>query len=41
MLSRILTTMSTRKCHGCDDKDFHTHHFTWIGRHRYIHTKNG
>lgn len=36
MLSRILTKMTTRKCRGCDDKGFHTHHLTWFGKHRYI-----
>lgn len=35
MLNRILSALSTRKCHGCNDPSFHTAHLTAIGRRRY------
>ena len=38
MFHRILTRLSTRRCHGCDDPSFHTAHLTAIGRRRYTGT---
>lgn len=35
MLHRLLVKLSTRKCRGCKDTSFHSHHLTWIGRRRY------
>lgn len=32
---RLLIALSTRRCRGCSDPSFHTHHLTWIGRRRY------
>lgn len=31
----ILARLSTRRCHGCTDPSFHTHHLTWLGRRRF------
>lgn len=35
MITRILTALSTRRCHGCADASPHSHHLTWLGRRRY------
>lgn len=26
----LVDRLMTRKCRGCDDADFHTHHLTWF-----------
>lgn len=34
-MRRLLIKMSTRRCRGCPDTSFHTHHLTALGRRRY------
>jgi hypothetical protein len=33
---KILAKLSTRKCRGCDEESYHTHHLTWIGKKRFL-----
>jgi hypothetical protein len=35
-MKRLLIKLSTRKCKGCEDTSFHTHHLTKLGQWRYI-----
>ena len=34
-MRRIWIRLKTRKCKGCSDTSFHTHHLTWLGRRSY------
>lgn len=35
-MKRFLIKTYTRKCRGCADDSFHTHHLTRLGRWHYI-----
>jgi hypothetical protein len=35
VIGRLLTRLYTRRCRGCDDQSFHTHHLTRLGRAKY------
>lgn len=34
-MKRLIAKLSTRRCGGCDDTAFHTHHLTLLGRFRF------
>lgn len=35
-MKRLLTKLSTRRCRGCTDESYHSHHLTRLGQWRYI-----
>lgn len=35
-MSRLLNRLSARRCHGCADTSFHTHHLTVLGHWRFV-----
>ena len=35
VMKRLIAKLSTRRCSGCEDTSFHTHHLTLLGRLRF------